>query len=391
MQSNNIKFSQRGEALIGQKMFAILDHAKKLESEGCKVIHLELGDPILYPPGRIVNETVMSLLNSDVGYTSSSGLYELRNDLSFYLNNKYANNITINNIIISVANMLIYQTLDIICNEKDIISLFTPAFPTYFASSKYIGLDIKEVPLVIEDGFGLTKQYIDKAFSFKPKVIIVNSGNNPTGVVYSEEILSYLLEQASVNNCWIISDETYSMLSFEKEYFSCLNLKYRKLIVISSFSKVFNLPGYRVGYAVADPDVCDKLSLSSSTLYSCLPIFTQKGIKKGIPILDEFSDDRKKHYDSLSHECVGLINKCKFIRCIQPDSAFYIFIDIGELNIKDEEFCIELLKKYYVAVTPGSSFGYKGFIRISITGEKKDVKVGLSKIIEFSEDIAGRL
>ena len=80
MQSNNIKFSQRGEALIGQKMFAILDHAKKLESEGCKVIHLELGDPILYPPGRIVNETVMSLLNSDVGYTSSSGLYELRND-----------------------------------------------------------------------------------------------------------------------------------------------------------------------------------------------------------------------------------------------------------------------------------------------------------------------
>ncbi len=386
--TGKLKFSKRGEALIGQEMFHLMEQAKKLELDGETVYHLELGEPKRYPPGRVINRTIISLLNCEVGYTSSSGLLSLRQNLATFFSGTYNNEIKAENIVISPANMLIYQILDIVCETKDKVVLFTPAFPSYIASCKYIGLTIHKVPLSIDNGFQLTKESIDKAFSVKPKVIFVNSGNNPTGAVYDEDVLTYLLEQAVRNDCWIVSDETYSMLSYNKYYFSLANLNYEKLIIISSFSKFFCVPGYRIGYAIADQRVTKKLTLSASTLYSCLPIFTQEGIIEGISIMAEFTDDRKKYYRRLSNECIKILENSDYLFCVAPESAFYLFIDIRKLNIDDKTFCSRILEEYRTAVTPGTSFGYKGFVRASISGEVKEVKKGLRQIVLFADELA---
>lgn len=391
IKKRGIKFSERGKALIGQEMFRLLDLAKAFEREGKHVYHLELGEPKNYrgsknyPPGRVINKTIISLLNSDVGYTSSSGLLPLRQKIADYYSKKFAKQIKTENIVISPANMLIYQILDIICETNDKVALFTPTFPSYIASCRYIGVTIHQVPLSIDNGFQLTKDNIDNAFSLKPKIIFVNSGNNPTGAVYDEEILEYLLRQAIKHDCWVVSDETYGMLNYNKEYFSMINLDYEKLIVISSFSKVFNIPGYRIGYAVADPRVIDKISLSSSTLYSCLPIFTQEGVMEGIAIIDDFAEDRKKYYKKLSNECLKILNKSNYLVAVKPESAFYLFIDIRKLKVDDKIFCSRLLEEYRTVATPGTSFGYGGFIRASFCGNIDDVKKGLRQIVSFSE------
>ena len=390
-QRGDIKFSKRGDALIGQEMFHLLDLSENLERKGKHVYHLELGDPKNYrgyknyPPGRVINRTIMSLLNCDVSYTSSSGLLPLRQKLAFYFSEKFAKEIKIENIVISTANLLIYQILDIACESRDTVALFTPAFPSYIASCKYINATIHKVPLSINDGFELTNKCIDKAFSVRPKVVFVNSGNNPTGAVYDKEALKYLLAQAIKHDCWIVSDETYGMLCYKKEYFSMINLDYEKLVVISSFSKVFNIPGYRIGYAIADPRVANKISLSSSTLYSCLPVFTQEGIIEGISILDKFAADQRKYYKKLSNECMAILNKSNCLSCIAPISAFYLFIDIRKLKTNDRLFCSRLLEEYRTVVTPGSSFGYDGFIRASICGNIDDVKNGLRRIVSFAK------
>lgn len=388
-----MEFSRRGNALIGQEMFHLLDLAKKLEREGRHIYHLELGEPKSgrgaknYPPGRIINRTIFSLLNSNVGYTSSSGLLSLREKLMEYYSGKFSKQIRVENIAVSPANMLIYQILDIICETNDKIVLFTPAFPSYIASSRYIGIGMDYVPLLINNKFHLTKDCIDKAFSKKPKIIFVNSGNNPTGAVYDKEILEYLVREAIKHGCWIMSDETYGLLSYNKEYFSMINFNYEKLIVISSFSKVFNIPGYRTGYTIADPRVIDKISLSSSTLYSCLPVFTQEGIMDGISIIDEFAEDRRKYYKKLSNECMRILSKSDYLFCVKPESAFYLLIDIRKLKIDDKLFCRRLLEEYNTAATPGTSFGYEGFIRASFCGSVNDVKMGLKQIVLFAESL----
>jgi aspartate/methionine/tyrosine aminotransferase len=384
---NKSDFSNRGQSLIGQKMFSILDQANQYERKGIFIKHLELGEPDQYAPGRIINKTIVSLLEHNVGYAPSGGISSLREGVANYYSKKFNKNFFESNVAISPANMLIFQLLEICSNSGDEVCIFTPGFPTYFAASKYINLKINEVKLDSSNGFQLERIHIDEAISKNPKVIMVNSGNNPTGAVYDKGVLEYLVKKAAKNNIWIISDETYGMLSFNKNYFSLLELSYEKIIVLSSFSKVFSVPGYRVGYVIADSQVIDKVVLSSSTLYSCLPIFVQEGIKEGLNILDEFTNKRRSDYKKLSSECINILSKDNRISCSPPDSGFYLFIDIRKLGLDDFTFCSKLLEDYGTAITPGSSFGMSGFVRACFCKDINIVKDGLEDLIAFSKTL----
>ena len=382
---DNLDFSNRGQSLIGQKMFSILDQAKDYEKSGRVIKHLELGEPDQYAPGRIINKTITSLLEHKVGYAPSGGLNSLREGLASYYSQNFKKIFSAQNVAISPANLLIYQLLELICNSSDQVCIFTPGFPTYFAAAKYIGLNISEVPLESSDNFHLKFEHVDEAIAKNPKVIIVNSGNNPTGAVYDKKVLEHLVDKAFENNIWIISDETYGMLSFNKTYFSLLELNYNKIVVISSFSKVFSVAGYRVGYVIADPKVIQKIVLSSSTLYSCLPIFVQEGIQEGLDILDEFTQKRRSDYKELSSECINILRKDNRISCLAPDSGFYLFIDIRKLGLDDFTFCSTLLEDYGTALTPGSSFGKPGFVRACFCKDINVVKEGLEDLVLFAK------
>ena len=166
---------------------------------------------------------VKELRNTRNSLTQNIFIYAETNNLENAVIQITDGKLKFQNVVISPANMLIFQFLDIVCEIYDTVVLFTPAFPTYIAACNYIGVRTRTVPLSIDDGFQLTKKHIDEALSLKPKTIIINSGNNPTGAVYDKEVLGYLLEKAVQKDCWILSDETYGMLSFNKSFFSMLN------------------------------------------------------------------------------------------------------------------------------------------------------------------------
>lgn len=383
---NAFGFSKRGQSLLGQEMFKVLDRASELERNGKTIYHLELGSPKNYPPGRIINKTIQALLETKVGYTSSGGLPDLRQRIASYFANAYPQ-VTVKNVAISTANLLIFQLIDIICDPGDEVTLFLPAFPTYFAACNYAQMRINSVGLDSAQGFILGKKDIDHAFESKPKLVFINSANNPSGAVYDKNVLAYLIDKARQHRTWVISDETYASLAYNKEYISMLGFSYERLAVISSFSKIFSVPGFRVGYAIAHESVIEKLSLSSSTLYSCLPIFTQQGLIEGFSIFDEFSDFMKKKYRIACRECLRILSKAKKISFTVPDSAFYIFINIGNLGLSDIQFCKSLLDTQGVAVTPGSSFGCPEYIRVAFCGDTKELKKGLTKLVHFINNL----
>lgn len=393
---DELSFSKRGISLVGQEMFRLLDKAKALESQGRHINHLELGDPKNakgaknYPPGRVINKTIESLLHSNVGYSSSLGVMPLRKAIAEYVSRSSVRSFTYENTAISPANMLIFQLVDLICNPGDIVGLFAPYFPSYLAACNYVNTDTRCFELSIEDGFRLTLEKIDEAFLNPPKLLIINSANNPTGAVYGRKELEYLVKRAREAGSWIVSDETYGLLTYTKKFHSMSAFDYERLVIISSFSKVFNIPGYRVGYALADRRVIEKIGLSSSTMYSCLPVFTQEGVLDGLGILDEFSNDRRKFYKRISDRCVKIISKSPSLSCISPEAAFYLFIDLSRLNIDGAEFSQILLEEYNTAITPGASFGCRQFVRASFCGSANDVKDGLEKIVELADRIAGR-
>jgi aspartate/methionine/tyrosine aminotransferase len=160
-------------------------------------------------------------------------------------------------------------------------------------------------------------------------------------------------------------------------------------VVMSSFSKVFSIPGYRVGYALAHPAVVAKLALSTSTLISCLPIFTQLGCVAGLSVLDRYVDGIKAHCRRVSALCSSMVNRSGLLRCAAPESGFYLFIDIEGTGLDDVSFCRRLLEERETAVTPGRSFGAScsSSIRIATCGHESDVLEGVSRVIEFAQSV----
>ena len=384
--------SKRGKGLLGQEMFKILDEAKKLESLGKEIIHLELGQARFTPPVGVKASLISSLKEKKVGYSSSYGLEILRKNLATKFNNNNLD-LKIENVLISTTNLLITECIHLLADKTDKIALFSPTFPTYIAATKFLENNIVDIPLKFENSFQLTFDDIDEAIRKKPKVILINSANNPTGQVYSKEIIDYLVEKTRSHNIWLISDETYGELCFDDDFTSLSSYSLENIIVISSFSKIYSIPGFRLGYAISNSSIIEKLSLSNSTLVSCFPIFTQEALTDAV-INDSNYLGRINHYlMQLTNQLKGNARSSKVFNdsIVFPKSGFYLFINIKKTKLKSFEFANRLLNEYFVATTPGKCFGdsFDDFIRISYTGAKKDVLKGMTILKNFYLSLIG--
>jgi aspartate/methionine/tyrosine aminotransferase len=387
-----MKLSRTAKNLVGQEMFKVLDRAKEIELSGTKIYHLELGQPRFKPPKQLISSTIESLKSGDIGYSSSSGIELFRSKIASLVNHYYLTNFDSKNVCVSNTNLSISQALSLILNPGDSFVSFSPSFPTYFASASFFNFNMIEVNLSIKNNFNLTIKDIKKALSKNPKLILINSANNPTGAVYDKSSIDFLVSECAKRGIWIVSDETYSFLTYAKKYHSLLEYKLNNIIVISSFSKIFSIPGFRLGYVISNKKIIEKFTLSNSTLISCQPIYNQNGIMHAISDFNEYSDYIKNNnrlIESLSKKIVKLINDSNLLKCAIPQSAFYIFIDISKIGFSDIEFSTILLEEYNVAVTPGRSFGkkYKNYIRISICGNASDVIKGVNIIINASDEL----
>jgi aspartate/methionine/tyrosine aminotransferase len=372
-------------------MFKVMDRAQLLEREGHHVYHLELGNPRMPPPAEIINATVAAIKAKQLGYAPMAGIVELRAALASRYVQMTGRQLDERHVVISPANLLISQFLDLTCNPGDRIGLFTPAFPSYLAAASHIGLEVVSVPLSLENGFHLAESHINAAIDARPRAIILNSANNPTGAVYTRPILELLAQRCEEEGIWLLSDETYAELSFGWPFFSLASRESPQLVVLSSFSKLFSIPGYRIGYAVAHPAVADKLALSTSTLISCLPIFTQLGCLAGLSVIDQYIERVKFHCNRVTSDCAALINRSGILHCASPESGFYLFVDISGTGVNDMAFCKRLLEERQTAVTPGRSFGagYSSFVRIAACGQEQDVMEGVRRVIALAHAIRG--
>ncbi|MBA5868781.1 MAG: aminotransferase class I/II-fold pyridoxal phosphate-dependent enzyme [Nitrospira sp. CR2.1] len=389
--SAGFHFSSRGEQLIGQEMFRVLDRAQALERQGHRVYHLELGNPRMAPPPEILEATRQSLEAQQIGYAPMAGIAELRTALAMRYAARVEESVTDSHVVISPANLLIHQFLDLTCNPGDRVALFTPAFPSYWAAAAHLQLEVVPVPLAERDGFHLSHQAIEAALSATPRAVIVNNANNPTGAVYDPAILRYLSARCASAGVWLLSDETYADLTFDGSCSTLTAPHAGHVVVISSFSKVLSVPGFRTGYAIAHEAVAAKLALSNSTLYSCLPAFTQRGCLAGLSVLDRYAAEVRLRNARVTALCDEQINRSNILRSAKPASGFYLFVDISGTGLDDMQFSRRLLDEYHTAATPGRSFGnaYRSFVRLATCGAEEEVLEGVARTVAFAHQLGG--
>ena len=337
------------------------------------VFDFSLGNPSVNPP-HIVADTLAELVREEDqtalhGYTSAQGDLSVRRAIADYIRTAHGAEADPDFIYMTCgAAASLTITLSALCNEGDEVITFAPYFTEYKVFTETAGASL--VALDSDpDTFQIDFDLLEKAVCEKTAAVLVNSPNNPSGVVYGEETvkrLAKLLEEKSAQfgrTIYLITDEPYRELVYGGVKVPYLTNYYPHTIVCYSYSKSLSLPGERIGYIFVNPAAKDAKALYLAVCgagralgYVCAPSLFQKLIARCQGVTSDVSV-YERNRDTLA----GALRGYGF-RCVQPDGAFYLFVKSPEPDAY--AFC-ERAKKYNLLLVPGDDFGCKGYVRIA--------------------------
>lgn len=375
---------------------AMFEEGKRLASifGAENVYDFSLGNPSVEPPTQI-KDALIEVLNEENpnlvhGYMNNSGYEDVREKIALSLNQRFETNFSGKNIIMTVGaagglNVILKSLL----NPGDEVITFAPFFGEY---RNYVGnYDATLVAISPNTkDFQPDLDEFESRITEKTKAVIVNSPNNPTGVVYSEGTIKRLAEilekkqKEYSSSIYLISDEPYRELVYDNIEVPYLTKYYGNTIVGYSFSKSLSLPGERIGYLVIPDEVEDSQDIISAANVATrilgfvnAPSLIQRAVARCLDAsvnVEIYNDNRELLYNSLisyGYECV------------KPQGAFYLFVKALE---EDDKKFAEAAKKHNILIVPGSSFGCPGYVRIAYCVDYHMIKRSLPGFKKLAEE-----
>ncbi len=381
------KLSKITEGLIGQPMFKLLVKMQEKERAGEKIYHFEIGDSD-FPVHQHIVEAVKKALDKDhTHYIDSTGLLEFKEVLAADVMKRLGFKPSLKQILVMPSNAVIDFVIRCIVNPGEEAICPDPGFSTYIAVTNYTG--IKKVGVKSKEGnaFHMKAEEIEKLITKKTRLIIINSPNNPTGAVLSKEEVIEIAVLAKKHNLYILSDEIYSKVIFDKKVHysvSLLDECKERTIILDGFAKGYSMPGFRLGYVIGPEKLIEKMGLLFQTIFSCFPPFIQYG---GISALIEYQnliDQRIKTYKILRDLMYEKLISLPGVSCLKPEGAVYMFPNIKGTHMTSEEFADFALNKAGVALLPGTCFGRngEGYVRLCYTRESETIVEAMDKLRE---------
>ena len=380
------KLSDLSNRIDGQPMFKLLDNVKKLENEGKDIIHFEIGDPDFETPKNISNAGIDAIKNGFTHYVSSSGLTEFRQKICETTEMSRGFKPNIDQVLVTPgANIAIFYAISCIVNPGEEIIVPDPGFPSYYSTIKMCNTKAVHVPLLESNKFRMNPKDIENSITEKTRMIIINSPQNPTGSVMTEEEIRMTYEIAKKHDLYLYSDEIYARMVYKDSVFnspSVYDKCQERTIISNGFSKAFAMTGWRLGAVIGPSNVVEKMKLLLETTSSCVPPFIQKA---GIEAIEGEQTSQKimySEYEKRRNMIVDGINSIPGLNCIIPGGAFYVFVNIKKTGMTSESFCDYILEDSGVAILPGTSFGEfgEGFIRICYATSQNEIKNALERI-----------
>ena len=377
---------------------AMFEEGKKMIAQyGADDVHdFSLGNPSIPPPAGI-NEIISDILNSERpasvhGYMNNAGYEDVRASIAESLNKRFATNFASKNILMTVGAAgglnVIFKTL---IDPGDEIIAFAPYFGEYRAYADNFG---GKLVVVSPDApfFQPNLAEFEEKLSEKTKAVIVNSPNNPTGVVYSLKTIKKMAEilrsaqKKFGAQIYLIADEPYREVVYDGVDVPYMPLYFENTIVGYSFSKSLSLPGQRIGYLVIPDEVADfenvinGASVANRILgYVNAPSLMQRTVAKCLDMKTDiggYNKNREALYNGLTE--AGY-------ECVKPEGAFYLFV---KSPIKsDAEFCA-MAKKYHILIVPGSAFACPGYVRMAYCVAYDTIISALPKFKKLMEEVS---
>lgn len=352
------------------------------------VISLGIGEPDFVTPHEIVEAGIRSLRDGHTGYTSNSGLFELREALSRYLAQRYGVRYDPEHeVLITVGvSEALHLTATALLDPGDEVIIPEPCFVSYGATVALAGGTPVYVPTRAEDGFQVDADRVARAITPRTKAILIGYPNNPTGAVMSRDRLAELVALAETHNLLIWSDEIYDRLVYGVEHVCVPSLPgaRERTILLGGFSKDFAMTGWRLGYACGPAPLIAGLRKVHQYIVMSAPTTAQYAALEALKVADEVVEHMRLAYDRRRQVIVRGLNDIG-LPTFEPRGAFYAFPNIQSTGLSSEEFSERLLLEERVAVIPGSVFGPsgEGFVRCSYATSLTELEEALDRIERF--------
>ena len=366
--------SVKVQSVNKQTHLSIFLKAKSMEQQGKKIIHMEVGEPDFLPP-LIVKKALEEVFDKGfLKYGQARGMPTFREALAKYASKKFNAKVTEDNIIVSPgARFSIFTAITTLLNPGDEMIVIEPAWPAYKDCALNAGIKVRTISTTLEEKWDPSLEQIRNTINSNTKMIVLNYPNNPTGKILSEKLQDAIVELAKQNDLYVLSDEIYSQYA-KSNWKSILSYDYKKSIVTQSFSKSHAMTGFRIGYAIADTEIIEKMAKLEAL---CLTNVSEPIQYIAMKALEA---DTSNNSNTVQNRLDLLIEKASEIGLdfVVPDGAMYIFARNNKEGFDGIQFANSSLEKG-LAVAPGEGFGnYKNFIRISACQDEKTLIEGMN-------------
>lgn len=361
-----------------------------MREQGMEIMSFNVGEPDFDTPKKIVDAALKAMQDGHTKYAPVSGILALRKAICEKLEKDNEIHYEPSQICVTTgAKQAILNTLLAIVNPGDEVIVPVPCWVSYFEMIKLAqGIP---VPVKCRDDNQLDLEAIEAAVTDKTKMIIINTPNNPTGACYPKEDLMKMGELAVKYDFYIVADEVYEKLVYDKEHVSVASLSdeiREHTITVNGCSKAFAMTGWRLGYTAAPSDVAKAITTMQSNITGNSTSFVQHAAVTALKECDDEVEAMRVEFCKRRDFAYDRMSSIEGISCTKPEGAFYLLPDVTSFfgktgngnEIKNSsDLCEYLLEEAKIALVPGEAFSAPGKIRFAYPASMEEIVEGLNR------------
>jgi len=365
----------------------LLARARELEAQGRSIVHMEIGEPDFPTAQPICDAGIRAIETGNLFYTPALGLPELRAAISRYYRQRYGVEVPASRIIItSGASGALLLAIAALIDPGDEVLMADPGYPCNRNFVRMMGGVPAGIAVGAESAYQLLPEMVERHWTPRTRAVMVASPSNPTGTLMPEESQREIMATARERGGTVIVDEIYHGLVYDGEYTTALKLG-DDVFVINSFSKYFNMTGWRLGWMVAPEAYVRELDKLSQNIYLSAPTPAQHAALAAFtPETIAILEERRAEFMARRDFLVPALRELGFRIPVVPQGAFYIYADCSALTKDSFAFARNLLETAGVAITPGADFGANAaerHVRFAYTNAIPTLAEGVKRIGEF--------
>jgi aspartate/methionine/tyrosine aminotransferase len=393
------KLASRMNLLGTETAFDVLAEVNALRAQGRDIISFGIGEPDFDSPVHVKEAAKRALDANETHYGPSAGLPKLREAIARYIERTRHVPVSFDQVVVTPgAKPILFDVMMAVVNPGDEVLYPNPGFPIYESVIEWVGGKAVPLPLLEENNWSFNVQELADRITPRTRLIIINTPGNPTGTMIEPEALKEVARLANKHDLWVIADEIYSQIVFDREFHSLVSYPGMadRTIIVDGFSKTYAMTGWRLGYGVMNPEMAKYISKIETNIDSCTCSFSQIAAIEALDGPQHEALEMTKQFKERSIVINDLLNQIKGIKCLPPQGAFYAFPNVTQvcrdMGYEDADALQHaLLHEAGVAVLPRRCFGRRNqgedqeYIRFSFATSMDNIQQGVQRIKEFIE------